>query len=69
MKITVQISVKADGIRAPYPAAFTFDYEHNAGDNPAFYGSEVQEAVGKAALAAVEGVEPYVRHKIGEEPS
>lgn len=66
MKVMVRILVEAHEARAPYPSTLTFEHEHTAGDNPAFYGSEMQEAVGQASLAAMQGIEPYVRYKIGE---
>jgi len=65
-KIRVRIEVEASGVgieasAEKYPVHFGWDVEYQStGDNPRFYGSQLQAAVRAAARRAAENLAPFV---------
>lgn len=64
-KIRVRIEIEASGLgleqsAAMYPVSLAWDQEFTStGDNPRFYGSQLQAAVRKAAERAIRNMQPY----------
>lgn len=64
-KIRVRIVVEATGMglaesAAKFPVSFTWDQEYTTtGDNPRFYGSQLQNAVDRAANQAIKNLAPF----------
>lgn len=63
--IRVRIEIEASGVgieetakRFPVELAWEQTFE-SAGSNPAFFASQVQDAIARAARQAVENLEPY----------
>lgn len=63
--IRVRIEVKASGVGIEesakrYPVELGWDEAfQSTGDNPAYFASQVQDAIAKAAQQAIEFMEPY----------
>lgn len=63
MKIKVRIEIEVEGAVDHYPAKLAWTHGLVAGDNPNYYGHEVQRALEAAFVDATKGVQPYVRYR------